>query len=120
MKSYWTTHKGKRIFVFDCSGFGSDAAALDAEAKAVVEVVTQEPLNSVLALSNGAGTTGTPAIMKILEATVSRTSPHIQRRAVIGITGMRRFLVDMVNRLSSGKPFSTFNSMEDALDWLVK
>lgn len=120
MKSHWITHKGKRVFIFDCSNFGSDVAALEAETEAVAAVVTKEPLNSVLAVSNSMGTVGTPAAMRILERLVSRTSRHVQKRAVVGVTGLRRFLVDAMNRVSGGKPFSNFETVEEALDWLVK
>jgi len=120
MKSHWVTHKGKRVFIFDCSNFGSDVSALEAEINAVAEVVTREPENSVLSVSNSSGTVGSPAVIRLLEGLMNRTSRHIKKRAVVGVSGARRFLVDMVNRVSSGKPFSTFDNLNDALDWLVE
>jgi hypothetical protein len=120
MKSRWITHKGKRVFVFDCSHFGSDTAALEAEIKQVAEVVTKEPLDSALNVTNSEGTIGTPANLRVLERLMSITSRHTRRRAVVGVTGVRRFLVDTINRVSRSRPLTIFETMEEGLDWLVK
>ena len=119
MKSKWIDHKGCRILYVDCSNYGSDSAALREEARAIIALVTQQPENSVLALSNALGTVGTPENLNILKGIVTRTTRFVRRRAVVGVTGIRRTLLDIVNRAAGGKAFSAFTDESSALDWLV-
>lgn len=120
MKSHWITHGGKRIFLVDYSNFGSDAALMREEAKAIVEAVTREPLNSVLALSDVRGTAGTPENLSVMKSVVARTNRHVRRRAVVGVSGPRQALLDIVNRVTGNKQFAVFPDLDQAKDWLVK
>ena len=119
MKSRWIEHKGTRIFYVDLTNFGSDSAALREEAQAIIALVTQQPENSVRALSNTQGTVGTAENLAILKGIVTRTSRFVRRRAVVGVSGVRKALVDAVNRATGGKHFSPFADEQSAKDWLV-
>lgn len=120
MKSRWITHGGKRIFLVDYSDFGSNIALIREEAKSIIEAVTREPLNSVLTLSDVRGTTGTLDTLAIMKRVVTSTNRHVRRRAVVGVSGLRQSLLDMVNRVTGNKPFAAFEDIEAAKDWLVK
>ena len=120
MKSRWITHHGKRIFLVDFTDFGSDTALVREEAKGIVEVVTREPLNSVLALSDVRGTAGTLDNVTVMKSVVTRTNRHVRRRAVVGVGGVRQALLDMVNRVTGSKQFAVFHDLEAAKDWLVE
>jgi len=120
MKSKWIEYKGQRLFYVDCSNFGADSAGLREEARAIITLVTQEPENSVRALSNTQGTTGTPENLDILKGIVTRTTRFVRKRAVIGVSGIRKSLLDIVNRVTGGKPFASFNDETAAKDWLVE
>jgi hypothetical protein len=119
MKSHWITHRGKRIFLVDYSDFGSNTA-LTEEANGIIEAVTRELPNSVLALSDVRGTTGTLDTLAIMKRVVTSTNRHVRRRAVVGVSGLRESLLDMVNRVTGNKPFAVFQDMEAAKEWLVK
>ena len=120
MKSRWIVHNGKRLFYADFSNFGADSAVLKEESKAVVALVTQEPLDSVLALSDVRGTTGTPESLAIMKGVVSRTTRYVRKRATVGLSGIRRALIDAVNRLSGAKQFTCFDDVKAAEDWLTE
>jgi hypothetical protein len=120
MKSKWIEHKGKRIFYVDCTGFGSDSDALRAEAQAIIALVTQQPENSVRALSNTDDTIGTPENLNILKGIVTRTTRFVRKRAVVGISGVRKALLDLINRAAGNKPFASFPDEAAARDWLVE
>ena len=120
MKSKWIEHKGKRIFYVDCTGFGSDSEALRAEAHAIIELVTQQPENSIRALSNAEGTVGTPENLNILKGIVTRTTRFVRRRAVIGVSGIRKALLDIINRATGNKPFASFSDETAAKEWLIE
>ncbi len=120
MKSRWITHRGKRIFFVDYTDFGANAAQVREEAKAIVETVTREPLNSVLAVTDVRGTTGSTEIISIMRSVVASTNRHVRKRAVVGVSGLRQALLDMVNRVTGSKQFATFQDLDAAKDWLVK
>jgi hypothetical protein len=119
MKSKWIEHKDKRVFYSDFSGSGVEAQALREEGREVIATVTQEPLNSVLALSDVAGSVGTPENLAVMRSIVSKTTPHIRKRAVVGVSAAQRALLEIVNRITGEKKFSAFATAEQALDWLV-
>jgi len=120
MKSHWITHQGQRIFYADYSNFGTDMSALKLELDAVVGTVAQEPLASVKVLNNVQGTTGAPGATAMLRETVSKTNPHVRKRAVIGLGGVRRGLLDIINVFTGRGTIHAFDTEQEALDWLVK
>jgi hypothetical protein len=120
VKSKWIDYKGKRIFYVDFSNFGSDSHALRQEAHAIIAEVVKEPPDSVLALSNAAGTVGTPENMVIFKGIVTRTGRFVRKRAVVGVTGVRQVLLETLNRVTMGKPMMAFEEEEAAKKWLVE
>ncbi len=120
MKSHWITHQGQRIFYADYSNFGTDMSALKLELDAVVGTVAQEPLASVKVLNNVQGTTGAPGATAMLRETVSKTNPYVRKRAVIGLGGVRRGLLDIINVFTGRGTIHAFDTEQEALDWLVK
>lgn len=120
MKSHWITHRDKRIFLVDYSNFGANTALIREEAKGIIEAVTHEPPNSVLALTDVRGTTGTLDTIAVMKRVVTSTNKHVRRRAVVGVAGLRESLLDMVNRVTGNKPFASFQDLEAAKEWLVK
>lgn len=119
MKSRWIEHKGSRIFYVDLSDFGSDSAALHQEARAIIALVTQQPENSVRALSYAEGTVVTPENLTTIKTIVTLTNRYVLRRAVVGVSGLRKTLLDAVNRVAGGKPLASFPDEAAAKDWLV-
>jgi hypothetical protein len=120
MKSHWITHQGQRIFYADYSNFGMDMDALKVELSAVVATVTQEPPGSVMILNNVQGTTGAPGATALLRETVTKTNPYVVKRAVIGLVGIRRGLLDIINVFTGRGTIHAFDDQQSALDWLVK
>jgi hypothetical protein len=120
MKSKWIEHKGKPIFYVDLSNFGGDTVALREEARAITSLLTQQPENSVLTLSNAEGTVITPEHLTILKGIVTRTTRFVRKRAVLGVTGVRKALLDTLNRITGGKSFASFDGPEAAKNWLVE
>ena len=120
MKSHWITHQSQRIFYADYSNFGTDMDALKAELSAVVAAVTQEPPGSVMILNNVQGTTGAPGATALLRETVTKTNPYVRKRAVIGLVGIRRGLLDIINVFTGRGTIHAFDDQQSALDWLVK
>jgi hypothetical protein len=118
MRSKWIEHKGKKIFFQDFSGLLYDADALKKELAQVQAEVISHPKNSLLILSDFRDTNMTNEIMPLLNASSAMTKDHIRKTAVLGVTGIKRTLADLLTRLT-GQPLKYFDSEVIAKDWLV-
>lgn len=119
MKSRWETHKGVRYYHFDLSGFGLDDTAIISEIDQADEVLMAEPLDSVLILNDVRDSVGSVKVVQHLQLSAERSSPYISKAAVVGVTGPKLILLQVVNRFSK-RPIIAFEDVEKAKDWLVK
>lgn len=117
MRSEWIYHKGKRIFFANLTNLIVED--LRTEINASDELILREPKNSVLYLADVTGTLGSPAVIDIFSKSASRTKDYVRHTAVIGVSGVRRKLVDIVIKLT-GTQIMVFESLEEAKDGLVK
>ncbi len=120
MKSYWTEHQGKRVFIAEYSNFGLNSAALQKEADEIIAALQREPPDSVLAISNVAGTTASTENLQILKSILPHTNQVVRKRCVVGVTGIRWYFVDIFNQLTGAAKLRSFATLEEALDWIVK
>ena len=118
MKSRWLRHSDHDILYQDFTGCRSDLAALEAEVKAVDALITRQPRGSVRALADLTDTTASAGAVQLFKQSASQTKPFIERQALIGIHGMKRYAAQTV-ALFAGQPMKVFETREAALDWLV-
>ena len=118
MRSSWVTQDGKRIFYLNYAGFKSDADALRAEVEAADAVMCGQPPHSVLAIADVRDTVANAAIVDMFKQSATRTRPYIAKMALLGIHGLKRFLAEMVARVS-GQQMRAFDSEAEALAWLT-
>jgi hypothetical protein len=119
MRSTWIEHKGKKIFYQDFSRNFFDSAAVKAELGEVQKVVQGQPKGSVLVLSDFRDTTvGSDLLSSMNNASVA-TKDYVHKTAVLGVTGMKRKLADLLTALT-GQPLKYFDSLEAAKEWLVE
>jgi hypothetical protein len=118
MKSRWTTWKGERIFYCDFSGFKSDFAALRAEVDAADREICREPAGSALLLVDVTNTVASAAVVDLFKESAKLTAGYVRRQAVIGLSGFKRFLADIVARFS-GQSMRLFDHEGEAMDWLA-
>lgn len=118
MKSHWDTHRGTRFFHFDLSGFGDDDKGVIEECDAADAVIMAEPLNSVLILNDVRDSVGSMEVVKHLQLSAERSSPYIARAAVVGVSGIKSILLQVVSRFSK-HPIVPFDDFEEAKNWLV-
>ncbi len=100
------------------AGFKSDVEALRAEVAAADRVICSQPPESVLALADLRDTVASAAVVELFKQSATRTQPHVSRMALIGINGLKRFLAEMVARVS-GQQMRLFDTEDDAYAWLV-
>jgi hypothetical protein len=119
MRSKWIEHKGKQIFYTDCTDFGYDSEALDAELQAACAVVCSQPQRSALVITDIRGTVASQEAMPIFKRAAVVTEPYAHKAAVIGITGYRKVLLDAVS-IFSRRSLIPFNDLDEAKDWIVE
>lgn len=120
MQSKWAEHKGKRILQADFANFGQDVDGLAEEMRAVIEIMEQEPEGSVLGLADIRGTVFSKDLVSQLKDVVPQVVGHMVKSAVVvdKLTGFKKVILDAVSRVS-GRNATLFESVEEAMDWLV-
>ncbi len=119
MKSKWIEYNGKKIFYQDFTNLFYNAQAVKDELTAVQEVVLKEPTNSVLVMSNFKDTQVGADLMGALNDASTKTKDHVRKTAVLGVSGFKRTLGDMLSRLT-GQPLKYFEYEEEAKNWLIQ
>jgi hypothetical protein len=118
MRSKWIEHKGKKILYQDFSQLFYNSAAVKAELDEVQEIVLAQPTDSVLILTDLRDTNIGSDVMPAMNAASVATKKHVQKTAVLGVTGAKRRLGDLLTMLT-GQPLKYFDEIESAKDWLT-
>jgi hypothetical protein len=116
LKSNWETYKGKKVFYarYDHLTFEE----LQVEMRAAEKEVIQHPADSVLLLINTTGTIITPSALNLFKEVAMSTRKQAHKTAVLGITGARRAMLEMVVKFS-GMQALPFDDETLAYDWLI-
>jgi hypothetical protein len=111
------THHKKQILLVDLSNCsGSEVAKI---VRAVPELVTTRPPNSVLLLSDFTGASFDEEAVRVMKEAAVFDKPFIKITAWVGAG----FLPDVFSesiRSFSRREFPSFETREEALAWLVK
>ena len=118
MKSRWRHHNKVAFLHLDYANFKSDIEGLKAEVLAADAEMMHEPKGTVLVLIDLRDTVASAAVVQLFKESSKITTPYIRRHALIGISGMKRYLANKVAQLAGAK-MRLFNSEEAALDWLT-
>ena len=119
MRSNWIKHKGKKIFYQDFSQNFYNSAAVKEELNEVQKVVIAEPLNSLLVISDLRDTEIAGDLLTAMNAASRATKAHIRKTAVLGVTGIKRQLGDLLTKLT-GQQLKYFDELEAAKNWLAE
>jgi len=94
-------------------------ARVKAELAEVQEIIKAQPPNSALVLSDFRDTNVGSDLLPAMNAASAATKAYVHKTAVLGVTGMKRKLADLVTALT-GQPLKYFDDIESAKDWLVE
>jgi hypothetical protein len=119
MKSKWIEYNGKKILYQDFSNLFFNTKAVKEELEQVEGIVLGEPRGSILVISNFTNTEITNDLMPILNEASKTTKSHVSKTAVIGVTGFKRTLGDLLSRIT-GQPLMYFTNEMEAKEWLTK
>lgn len=119
LKSHWVLHKGRRVFISEFSNCGTNADIVRAECDAVKAALSNEPEKSALVIANLDGTFVNDGIVQAFRELLPVTNKHVKRRAIIGLSGFRKHFIFLVSKFVGSVSFSHFDSLNEALDWIV-
>lgn len=119
MRSYWIEYNGKKIFFQDFSKLFFNSTAVKAELDEVQKIVKAQPLNSVLVLTDMRDTNVGSDLLPAMNAASAATKDHVRKTAVLGVTGVKRKLADLLTALT-GQPLKYFDDVESAKKWLAE
>jgi hypothetical protein len=117
MKSSWMTYQDKKIFYARYDNLNLED--LQKEMNAAVEEVRRQQPDSVLLMINTAGTIITPAALNLFKDIAVATKKYVRKTAVLGISGARRTMLDIVVKFS-GMNVVPFDDENQAEAWLVQ
>lgn len=119
MRSNWIEHNGRKIFYQDFSRNFYNSAAVKTELTEVQEILKSQPLNSALVLSDFRDTNVGSDLLPAMNAASAATKAYVHKTAVLGVTGMKRKLADLLTALT-GQPLKYFDDVETAKNWLTE
>lgn len=118
MRSNWVEHKGKKIFYQDFSHNFYNSAAVKAELAEVQNIVKAQELDLALVLSDFRDTNVGSDLLSAMNSASAATKAHVHKTAVLGVTGMKRKLADLLTAVT-GQQLKYFDDIEAAKDWLA-
>ena len=119
MRSKWIEHNSKPIFFQDFSNLFYNAAAVTKELEEVQEIVKAQPPSSALVLSDFRNTNIGRELLPIMNKSSAETKDFVKRTAVLGVTGVKRALADLLTQLT-GQPLKYFDDELSAKEWLTR
>lgn len=117
MSHQYITHKSKEILFIDYSG---------CETKEEVFKILEESTGIIaqhaggaLVLVNFEGLSGSREIMQKVKEMSGKVDHKVAKRAVLGVTGLKKILLQGFNRVAKTKAVP-FDTKDQALDFLIK
>lgn len=82
-------------------------------------IIERMPKDSVYTLTNVSNTKFDQKLITALTGFTQKNKPHVVAGAVIGAEGLKKFIFSTVLKLSGRTNMKTFNTEQDALNWLA-
>jgi hypothetical protein len=111
-------HRGTRVLHLDYSAARDPEEAV-AAIRHSMSVVKQHPPKSLRVMTTVRDARYNTAVLQALKELASHNEPYVKASAVVGMGGLRRVAYQAVI-LFSRRTLKTFDTEEEALDWLVQ
>ncbi len=115
---YFTERNGRRILVQDLTDSKSVEESI-ATFDRTEALIRQEPPQSVRLLTNVTNAHYTTEAVDRLKRFSRDVTPWIHVSATVGISGIKRIIVQSLNRLT-GRQIKICDTADQALDWLAR
>jgi hypothetical protein len=117
--SVMISHKMTPLFGVNLCGFGSDRAAVKTELEAAEKLFERRAGGPLLVAVDLAGTETTPEIAAFLAAHAGQPGDPIDRLAIVGVSGWRRWWDEVTKKVRWPKKARFFEGHEPAKAWLI-
>jgi hypothetical protein len=111
------THEGKEVLLIDLSH--CEAVEVEKILRAVPDLVTTRPRGSVLILSDFTGASFDQEAIRTMKEAAVFDKPYVKKSAWVGAHNFSTVFFDDVKKFSQ-REFTTFQTRQEALAWLVK
>jgi hypothetical protein len=111
------SHQGQQILLVDISNCTAEEVAR--LARLVPAHISNQPPGSVLLLADFTGSKFDKAAVEALKQATVFDRPHLKRSAWVGTESLPRVFYENLKSFSQ-RDLPTFQTREEALDWLVK
>jgi len=112
----FVTHRERRILLLDFTGCTADEVG--ALSDQVPDIVTREPMGSVLVVADFSGAEFSRDAVERIRIAAAMDRPHIKRAAWVGTENLPKVLYDSI-RTFSAREFPVFDSRDKAMDYLA-
>jgi hypothetical protein len=113
----FTSHLGKQILLVDLSH--CPAATVEEIARKVPDLVSTQPLRSVLILAEFTGAAFNAETLRAMKEAAVFDKPYIKKTAWVGAEDIPREYTKSLSNYSL-REFPSFKNREEALAWLVQ
>jgi hypothetical protein len=110
------SHNGKQILLVDLSHCST--AEVEKTVRALPEVVTSQALSSVLMLADFTEAAFDQEALRAMKEAAVFNKPYIKKTAWVGAQSFPEVFRENLQSFSR-RDFPTFNSRQEALEWLV-
>ncbi len=117
MSAEWIFHKGKRILYINYGGLQKEEQL--AQIRQAHRLLLESGSKENLTISDIRDMGVSQAFVDLAKQQGKLSGPITKKAAVLGVVGIRKVLLEAVNRFS-GNPRKPFDTLEDAKDWLVE
>lgn len=113
----WIEFKGKKILYIDYRGVKDKDVSLSILRKTVE--IERKSCGNLLILQNFEGTYANKEFMEEIKKLGKEVKDKVKKNALVGITGIKKILLRAYIAFSGEKDIKTFNTEEDAKEWLI-
>jgi len=113
-------HKGKEMFFSDYGDLGGQEF-IDVMRRNVdecIDLVKRSGRRDILLLNDVTDAVVTPRVFGVMKELVTKMKPYTRARAVVGVTGAKKQLLQIANKFS-GVETEAFATVEEAKEWLA-
>ena len=113
-------HKGMPVLFADYTGLGSSefAGQIRQNLKDIVSYGQRSGEKTVLLLTDLTDTILLDEVQDAFKELVPAIDPYIKAAAIVGMTGLKRFALELLNRFVSVQRRG-FDTVDEAKEWLV-
>lgn len=111
------SHNGKDIYYMDFSGL-KEKADIEALIEQSKNHIRKQPESSMLTLTNIEKMYFNNDIRSLFTEFVSGNKKHVKAGGVVGVSGLAKIVYNGIMKIT-GRDLRSFNTMDEAKEWLV-